>query len=134
MTYDTVGLSDLFTCRHCGYCCKGYGGTYITESEINNICRYLGLKPKKFIRHYCQMSGDRHVIAQGLDGYCIFWNKLCTIHAVKPRMCKDWPFIESILVDAKNWQTMAAFCPGMRADFSDHQIQGCVSEFLNKSC
>ena len=130
MTYDSVGLSDLFTCQRCGDCCKGYGGTYITENEIDNICRYLGLKRKKFIRRYCQMSGDRPVIAQGGNGYCIFWNKLCTIHAVKPRMCKNWPFIESILIHAKNWQTMAASCRGMRADFSDNQIQGCTSEFL----
>ncbi|MCK5419634.1 MAG: YkgJ family cysteine cluster protein [Desulfobacterales bacterium] len=132
MTYDSVGLSDLFTCQRCGDCCKGYGGTYITENEIDNICRYLGLKRKKFIRRYCQMSGDRPVIAQGGNGYCIFWNKACTIHAVKPRMCKNWPFIESILIHAKNWQTMAASCRGMRADFSDNQIQGCISEFLQR--
>ena len=115
-------------------CCKGYGGTYITANEINNICRFLGLERNTFIKRYCQMSGDRPVIAQGLDGYCIFWDKLCIIHAVKPRMCRNWPFIESLLIDAKNWQAMAASCPGMRAGASDDQIQKCVSEFIHKSC
>ena len=136
MTSDTIGpgRGDLFACRRCGDCCKGYGGTYITENEIDNICRYLGLERNTFIKHYCQMSGDRPVIAQGLDGYCIFWDKLCIIHAVKPRMCRNWPFIESILVDPRNWQAMAASCPGMRAGVSDDQIQRCVSEFINKSC
>ena len=134
MTSDTVGLGDLFACRRCGDCCKGYGGTYITENEINNICRFLGLERNTFVKRYCQMSGDRPVIAQGLDGYCIFWDKLCIIHAVKPRMCRNWPFIESLLVDAKNWQAMAASCPGMRATASDDQIQKCVSEFIHKSC
>jgi Fe-S-cluster containining protein len=104
MTSDTLGRGDLFKCRRCGECCKGYGGTYITESEIDNICRFLGLERNTFIERYCQMSGDRPVIAQGSNGYCIFWDQLCLIHAVKPRMCRNWPFIEGILVDPKNWQ------------------------------
>lgn len=133
MTSDTVGLGDLFVCQRCGDCCKGYGGTYITENEIDNICRFLGLGHNTFIKRYCQMSGDRPLIAQGLDGYCIFWDKLCTIHTVKPRMCRNWPFIESLLIDAKNWQAMAASCPGMRAGASHDQIQKCVKEFIHKS-
>ena len=132
MTSDSFTPDDLFACRYCGDCCKGYGGTYITQCDINNICRYLGLQPDNFIKQYCQMSGDRPVIAQGLNGYCIFWDKMCTIHPVKPQMCKKWPFIENILVDATNWQAMAASCPGMQTDFSGHQITKCVSEVLNK--
>jgi Fe-S-cluster containining protein len=134
MTSDAAEPGSLFACRRCGNCCKGYGGTYITETEIDKICRYLGLERPKFIKHYCQMSGDRPVIAQGANGYCIFWDQLCSIHAVKPRMCRNWPFIESILVDARNWQAMAASCPGMRADASDDQVQRCVKEFIHKSC
>ena len=134
MTSDTVGQGDLFTCRRCGDCCKGYGGTYITEHEIDIISRYLGLDHNTFIKRYCQMSGGRPLIAQGSNGYCIFWDKLCIIHAVKPRMCRNWPFIESILVDPKNWQAMAASCPGMRIGVSEDQIQRCVSEFIDKSC
>ena len=62
---------------------------------------------------YCRLSGGRPLLAQGPDGYCIFWKKLCTIHPVKPRMCRRWPFIESILVDPANWLAMAGSCPGM---------------------
>jgi Fe-S-cluster containining protein len=131
---DTAGYGDLFACRRCGDCCKGYGGTYVSENEIDNICRYLDLEHNTFIKHYCQMSGGRAMIAQGLDGYCIFWDGLCSIHAVKPRMCRNWPFIESILIDVRNWRAMAASCPGMRADASDDEIQRCVSEFIHKSC
>jgi len=134
MTSDSVRPGDLFKCRRCGDCCKGYGGTYIAETEIDNICRYLGLERHTFIRRFCQMSGNRPVIAQGPNGYCIFWDKQCRIHAVKPRMCRNWPFIESILVDVRNWQTMAAACPGMRLGAGDDQIQRCVSEFIHKSC
>ena len=132
MTYDSVGLSDLFTCQRCGDCCKGYGGTYITENEIDNICRYLGLDRKRFMRNYCQISGGKPLVAQAENGYCIFWDQLCTIHVVKPDMCRKWPFIESILVDAGNWQSLAASCPGMRTDFSDDQIQKCVLDVIHR--
>ncbi|MCK5202986.1 MAG: YkgJ family cysteine cluster protein [Desulfobacterales bacterium] len=134
MTSDTVGRGDLFACRRCGECCKGYGGTYITEFEIDDICRYLGLDRKRFMRNYCQISGGKPLVAQAENGYCIFWDQLCTIHVVKPDMCHKWPFIESILVDAGNWQSLAASCPGMRTDFSDDQIQKCVHDIIKKSC
>ncbi len=50
------------------------------------------------------------------SGYCIFWDKVCTIHEVKPRMCKIWPFIESILLDPSNWAIIKSTCPGIRDD------------------
>jgi Fe-S-cluster containining protein len=132
MNCDPVAPQDLFTCQYCGQCCKGYGGTYVTESEIDAICRYLCLDRQKFMQDYCRISGGKPLIAQAESGYCMFWDQLCTIHPVKPRMCRKWPFIESILVDARNWQSMAASCPGMRTDFSDDQIQKCVFELVKK--
>jgi uncharacterized protein len=132
MTSEAITPDDLFACQLCGHCCKGYGGTYISQDEISNICRYLGLDQKQFIRRYCQISGGRTMVAQAENGYCIFWDQLCTIHPVKPRMCRIWPFIESVLVDAGNWQSMAASCPGMRIDFSDDQIQTCTRNVIKK--
>jgi len=130
MSCDAVKPQDLFDCQNCGKCCKGYGGTYVTDSEIEAIRRFLGLDRESFIRFYCQISGGRLLIAQAQSGYCIFWDQLCTIHPVKPHMCRKWPFIESILVDAGNWQSMAASCPGMRTDFTDDQIQQCVNDVV----
>jgi hypothetical protein len=78
------------------------------------------------------MSGGKSLVAQAENGYCIFWDRLCTIHPVKPHMCRKWPFIESILVDSSNWHSMAASCPGMRADFSDDQIQRCVHDIIER--
>jgi Fe-S-cluster containining protein len=132
MMFDVITPDELFDCQLCGNCCKGYGGTYISEDEIANICRYLGLDRKRFMRCYCQISGNKPLVAQAANGYCIFWDQLCTIHPVKPHMCRTWPFIESVLVDAVNWQSMADSCPGMRTDFRDEQIQQCVREVMKK--
>lgn len=120
----------LFACTLCGDCCRGYGGTYLTEVDTDVIADCLGVSRDRLIDDYTCQSGGRRVIAQGDNGYCIFWDKVCTIHAVKPKMCRQWPYISSILVDADNWRAMAASCPGMDADAPDHKIIACVKKVL----
>ena len=123
--------SEIFNCKKCGDCCKGYGGTYLTEKDIKAIAAYIHTDPDFFVEKYCQMSGKKPVLAQAENGYCIFWdNKICTIHPVKPKMCRAWPFIESVLTDTGNWRAMAASCPGMRTDLPDDVIRECVEREL----
>ncbi len=127
---ETAAASKIFECKMCGECCNGFGGTVVTETDIQNISEYIGTDPRHFVDDYCQMSGDKTVLAQGENGYCIFWDGLCTIHPVKPRMCRAWPFIQSVLVDVSNWHIMAGFCPGMRTDVSEACIRACVEKAL----
>ena len=111
---------------------SGYGGTYLSETDIDAISRYLGVSADRLVVHYTRKSGGRRLIAQGDNGYCIFWDKVCTIHPVKPKMCRQWPFIRSILVDVGNWRAMAASCPGMDADAPDQKILECVKKALER--
>jgi len=119
--------SSFFSCKNCGDCCKGYGGTFVTPDDMDAICAYIGANRKTFTTRYCQISGGKPVLAVGENGYCIFWDELCTIHPVKPRMCKAWPFINSLLIDISNWKIMAGACPGMRGDLPDDAIRAIVS-------
>ena len=64
------------------------------------------------------------------SGYCVFWNEVCTIHRVKPRMCRIWPFIESILVDAANWDAIQSVCPGVRGNVNSEDLTQCVRQVL----
>lgn len=127
---EEAACEGLFSCTLCGDCCKGFGGTYLSESDIDAISRYLGITADRLVARYTQKSGGRRVIAQGKDGYCIFWDKVCTIHPVKPKMCRQWPFIPGILVDVGNWRAMAASCPGMDAGAPDQKILECVKKAL----
>ncbi|MEE8541214.1 MAG: YkgJ family cysteine cluster protein [Desulfobacterales bacterium] len=122
--------SDIFKCTQCGDCCYGYGGTFVSEVDIQTIAAYVGFDPEYFAEAYCQKSGNRLVLGQGPNGYCIFWDGICKIHPVKPRFCNQWPFIGSILVDVDNWYIMAGFCPGMRTNVSDGDIKACVEYAL----
>jgi Fe-S-cluster containining protein len=133
MLYKIVKPSDIFKCRQCGECCKGYGGTFVTEKEIKAIVDYLNTDPESFVDNYCRVSGGKAVLAQGRNAYCVFWDGLCTIHPVKPRMCRNWPFIKSVLVDITNWHIMAELCPGIRTDFPDNVIKECVRKELTKN-
>ncbi len=127
-----MNSSDIFNCRKCGDCCKGYGGTFITERDIQLISDYIETTPEKLVEAYCEMSGRKPVLARGADGYCIFWDETCTIHPVKPRMCKAWPFIDGVCADVNNWRIMASSCPGMRTDIPDDVILSCVEKELWK--
>jgi uncharacterized protein len=130
MPSDPIGPPDIFTCKKCGDCCKGFGGTYVTQKDILSISHFIGVDEHRFIKEFCQASGRRWVIAMGKNGYCVFWNEICTIHPVKPKMCKAWPFIKPVLIDADNWQIMAGACPGMRTDVEEDVIRSCVHRKL----
>ena len=130
MPSDPVKLPDIFKCKKCGDCCKGFGGTYVTQQDMLSISDYIGVNPQEFVKKFCQKSGSRWVIAMGKNGYCVFWDKVCTIHPVKPKMCKAWPFIPSVLIDVDNWQIMAGSCPGMRTDIKNEVIRSCVHRML----
>lgn len=130
MASDRARCRDLFDCTLCGDCCQGYGGTYLSDADVDAIAAFLGISPQAFIDGYTRRSGKRRLIAQGDNGYCIFWDRVCTIHAVKPRMCRRWPFIPGVLADVANWRAMAASCPGMNADAPAARILDCVAKKL----
>ena len=132
MPSDTKARPEIFKCQKCGDCCKGYGGTFLTGNDIKTIAEYIGTDPPTFIAKYSQLSGGKPILAQGPNGYCIFWDKFCTIHSVKPRMCSEWPFIKSVLVDVKNWHIMAGLWPGMRTDVIDNTIKACLKKEREK--
>lgn len=130
MRSEPPTIADLFHCTQCGECCKGFGGTYVTETDIRAIGGFLGIAPHVVRRRYCTLSGAKPLLAQADSGYCVFWDGNCTIHPVKPRMCRQWPFIPSVLVDAVNWRIMAGCCPGMRKDVANTTLRVVVGAAL----
>jgi len=133
MPSDAPACEALFKCRQCGACCRGYGGTYLSDGDIGRIARFIGSDPRKFVDQYCRLSGSRPLLAQREDGYCIFWDRLCTIHPVKPLMCRKWPFLESILIDPANWLIMADSCPGIQTGVAADTLVKMVRQMILKN-
>ena len=124
---------EFFQCTQCGDCCKGYGGTYLTDHDMAAIAAHLDIPLQNFKQRYCALSGKRYVLAQRDDGFCIFFDRNCSIHAIKPAMCRKWPFIDGLLKDIGNWQVMSSVCPGIRSDVDDNQLRDYVCRSLGRS-
>ncbi len=120
---------DIFDCQLCGQCCKGFGGTYVTRADIKNITEFIKADPDTFVATYCDMSGKRPVLTLNDRGTCVFFDpkKQCTIHPVKPYMCKAWPFIKTIIKNPENWDIMANSCPGMKKQVPHKDLQRIVA-------
>jgi Fe-S-cluster containining protein len=131
MVSEPVGLDAIFHCTRCGQCCRGFGGTYLSGRDVEAIADYMAISPQRLIADYCTYSGRRLVLIQRSDGYCVFWNQLCTIHPVKPPMCRRWPLLRSVLVDAINWRSMASICPGIKIDARMDQVRECIEAYLS---
>ena len=134
MDSEYITGDDIFTCQQCGDCCKGFGGTYVTQQDIINIASYIDFDPGKFIARYCDASGSRYVLTRGEDGCCIFFDKTkqCTIHPVKPYMCRAWPFIQTIINHPENWEAMSNSCPGMKKGIPHDDLVKIVTNEKNK--
>jgi Fe-S-cluster containining protein len=115
---------NIFECVQCGTCCAGYGGTYITENDIRRISEYIGVSPGEFTSRFCTVSAGKYILDQREDGRCIFFSdaEQCTIHPVKPYMCKAWPFISAVIRHPENWDAMAGQCPGMKQGIDPDRI------------
>lgn len=126
--------NDIFKCRLCGDCCNGFGGTYVSAEDIKNISDYINDKPEQFIKKYCDPSGSRLLLSTGNNGTCIFFDtdKQCTIHPVKPYMCRAWPFIKTIIKNPENWNAMANSCQGMKKNIPAADLKRIVSEEKDK--
>ncbi|MFO7884732.1 MAG: YkgJ family cysteine cluster protein [Desulfobacteraceae bacterium] len=124
--------SDVFQCTQCGACCKGYGGTYVTEADITKISAYINCPEKIFVEKYCTKSGKRLILKQGPDESCIFFDANCTIHPVKPYMCRAWPFIKAVVAQPENWEAMGNSCPGIKKNVPETILKKIVSMEIEK--
>jgi uncharacterized protein len=134
VNYSVAG-ADIFNCIQCGECCKGFGGTYVSSLDIIRISAYINCNPEYFMKKYCEKSSAKLVLACGNDGYCIFFEKKrqCTIHPVKPYMCKAWPFIKTVLRHPENWNIMAGSCHGMKKNIQEDLLVKIVKAEIEKT-
>ena len=99
----------------------------ISEVDIKKIARFLDIDQERFLAQFCVKSPNGWMIAQREDGFCHFVkDKRCSIHPVKPRICRAWPYLESVLTDLTNWEAMASVCPGINKQADPQEIIAAV--------
>ncbi|MCK7513661.1 MAG: hypothetical protein MZV70_63045 [Desulfobacterales bacterium] len=73
----------------------------------------------------------RYLLAQRADGYCIFWDRVCT-HS--PGQAAHVPAValhrERRGASRPTGRSWPAVCPGMRTDVAPERVRGCVKQVL----
>ena len=111
---DHTDKSPVFYCRQCGDCCAGRGGIHVLPQEVEAMAAHLSVPVAEFRRQFVEASptGPRLTVA---DGVCIFLleGNHCRVHPVKPFICRQWPFLPALLVEADELEYAKGACPGI---------------------
>lgn len=111
-----------YECQCCGQCCHGQGGIFVEPDQIPVMADFLGLEPEEFQRRYIRTRLGRLEIGVGPDGACLMLkDNRCAIHPVKPKICRDWPFLPGPLTEEWGFLSIRGSCPGFNpeADWQD---------------
>lgn len=78
----------------------------------------LGLGLDEFATRYLRTVGRRYSLIEDPEtGACVFLRgKACTVHHVRPKQCRSFPFWSSNLEDAASWALAARECEGINED------------------
>jgi hypothetical protein len=110
-------LRPVFNCQQCGECCNGEGGILVTNLEIALMAKSHQISPDDFRRQYVWLSPSGPALRTDTQGKCILNHQgLCQVHTVKPKICRDWPFLPAILIDGDELELAKSACPGISPD------------------
>ncbi len=87
-------MPPTYLCQRCTACCRWPGFVRVSTEEIRAIAAFLKIKEELFIQQYTRLRPNREGLAliDQSDGACFFLKgNDCSIQAVKPQQCKDFP-------------------------------------------
>ena len=104
-----------FGCTGCGACCTGAPGRVLVfADEIRTIATHLGMAEEDFRQNHLRADEGGWSLRERAGGDCEFLTDgRCTLHAVKPRQCRAYPFWLRNIRSPEAWAEAAAVCPGI---------------------
>ena len=122
MTNKPFYASGLnFSCKRCSSCCRYDAGfVFLSEKDLEKLSRELKIDSSRFIKVYCRWVMDwqgKEVLSlkEKSNKDCVFWDSSCTVYHARPLQCRTFPFWESIVSSAQNWEITASGCPGINS-------------------
>ncbi|MDD3581026.1 MAG: YkgJ family cysteine cluster protein [Desulfobacca sp.] len=110
---------SVFECQQCGECCRGRGGILVSDAEIARLAGFLRLSEAEFHSQYVESSPLGPNLRTNAEGVCILNQEgRCRVHPVKPKICREWPFLPAILADPEELELAKEACPGIAPDCS----------------
>ena len=105
-----------FECTGCGDCCTGEAGyVWVNQAEIDAMAEIVGVPPETFADQYIRKIGIRRSLKEFPNGDCVSFDpekRNCQVYQARPRQCRTWPFWDSNLKTAEDWQRTCEECPG----------------------
>ncbi len=77
-------------CLDCANCCKTTGPLF-TVKDIEQIAKYLNLKPGNFVQKYLHKDEDDDMILNTLPCSFLQPDNTCSIYDVRPKACREYP-------------------------------------------
>lgn len=105
-----------FECQQgCFKCCMKPGVVYFDQDDVNQAAHYMGLDPSEFKKKYRLRKFQGYWEMEVEEGSsCRFLTfQGCSIHPVKPKQCRAYPFWKEHLTSKNYWTLVAGFCPGI---------------------
>ncbi len=106
-----------FQCQPgCRKCCEVSGYVYLTEADVMNAAKYLGMAQADFEAKYIYRTRHMRRIRKPRRGgkQCPFLVEAgCGIHPVKPVQCRLFPFWPELVESRKEWTKTGKWCPGI---------------------
>ena len=126
---------SVFDCKMCGICCEGRGGIILTEKDTARLADSMGMTSKAFLEEYAELLDGKMTIRVGEDGACIFFRKGvgCSVHPVKPDVCRAWPFFRGNMVDRFSLAMAKEFCPGIATEASYEEFVAEGQKYLREN-
>lgn len=86
---------DDFECKRCADCCK-YLIVKLSKGDISRIREHYD--EEVFLEYDEHIKAD--VLKRGDDGCVFLEGNDCKIYSFRPKVCRDYPFIESDKVES----------------------------------
>jgi uncharacterized protein len=111
-----VDKPPVFSCQQCGECCRGEKGILVTTAEHAAMAAHLSLSLEDFAARYLLETAMGPQLASR-NGACVLQGDgLCLVHPVKPRICREWPYLSALLQHADEFEAAKEACPGLAPD------------------
>jgi len=122
-----------FSCTRCSACCRYESGyVFLSEQDIGLLAAELKTDYAGFIKTYCRWVKDQGreclSLKEKTNYDCIFWDSGCTMYHVRPLQCRTFPFWQSIVASAREWNLAGTGCPGINSGdlHAKEAINACI--------
>ena len=136
---ETLGFLERHKCQACGRCCCWPGNVFLYPADVSRVATWLRLTQGELFVSFCRIvwwfwKGQRQyrVCPRHTGNDCAFLEDgLCSIHAVKPLVCRAGPAGWHWVSNASIFSSYVRHCPGFRGQ--EPQDLGEVSSVFTDS-